>query len=192
MGQGSSRLRSAHNLCTLCHRVTMAGLIKTMWTCVGQLWLDHLTTIHEKAKSPQSPVTLVSLLGDRVGLIHALQPNTLPYRRQSIDQNPQYTSRPIDPPTSPPSHNPIPQSTSASLHSAPPPSPLNDPPPPLHSTTHHRQPQHTQQWKRLLTENATVDGHSSERFRFSGPVGRSRTGSDQHVIIPLPFHPVLL
>ena len=56
---------------------TIAGLIRTMWTCVGQLWLDHLTTIHETAKSTQSPVTLASLR-ERVRLIHALQPNTLP------------------------------------------------------------------------------------------------------------------
>jgi len=54
---------------------TIAGLIKTMWSCLGQLWLDHLSTIHETEKSTQSPVTLASLRDSRVRLIQALQPN---------------------------------------------------------------------------------------------------------------------
>ena len=56
---------------------TIAGLIKTMWSCLGRLWLDHLQTVHEQNKTKQSPVTLSSLK-NRVRLIHALKPETLP------------------------------------------------------------------------------------------------------------------
>jgi hypothetical protein len=61
------------------HELTcmLARLIKTMWECVGQLWLNHLATIHETAKTTQSPVTIASLR-DCVRLIHALQADTLP------------------------------------------------------------------------------------------------------------------
>ncbi len=57
---------------------TIAGLIKTMWSGVGQLWIDHLAAIHETAKTSQSPVTPLSSLQDRVRLIHLLKPSTLP------------------------------------------------------------------------------------------------------------------
>ena len=65
---------------------TLAGLIKVMWNAIGQLWLDHLATIHETTKSTQSPITLESLRS-RVRLIHALQPHTLPIHAHYFPSN---------------------------------------------------------------------------------------------------------
>ena len=65
---------------------TLAGLIKVMWNAVGQLWLDHLATIHETTKSTQSPITLESLRS-RVRLIHALRPHTLPIHAHYFPSN---------------------------------------------------------------------------------------------------------
>ncbi len=68
----SAQVPTSHELTS-----TLAGLIKTMWSGLGQAWLDHLNTIHATDKTPQSPVTLASLR-DRIRLIYALKPNTLP------------------------------------------------------------------------------------------------------------------
>jgi hypothetical protein len=57
------------------HAITIivSGLIKTMWASLGNIWLDHLKTIHESERTRVSPVTLASLR-DHVRLIHALKP----------------------------------------------------------------------------------------------------------------------
>ena len=66
---------------------TIAGLIKTMWNALSKLWLDHLAIIHEKKSKPtRSPVTLQSLK-DRVRLIHALKPETLPIHRHYFHED---------------------------------------------------------------------------------------------------------
>jgi len=66
---------------------TIAGLIKIMWGALSRAWLDHLAIVHEKQSKPtHSPVTLQSLK-DRVRLIHALKPETLPIHRHYFHED---------------------------------------------------------------------------------------------------------
>jgi hypothetical protein len=55
----------------------LSGLIKVMWTEVGELWIAHLAMIHEKEKTRISPVSLEAMR-NRVRTIHSLKDQTLP------------------------------------------------------------------------------------------------------------------
>ena len=69
--------------------IIISGLIKVMWRCLGNLWLDHLQTIHDTQRTRTSPVTLASLRA-QVRLIHALKAQTQPihahYFHDDIDE----------------------------------------------------------------------------------------------------------
>jgi hypothetical protein len=55
----------------------MSGLIKVMWTEVGDLWIAHLEMIHEKEKTRISQVSLEAMQ-NRVRTIQSLKDQTLP------------------------------------------------------------------------------------------------------------------
>ena len=55
----------------------MAGLIKVMWSSLGQLWLNHLSTIHQTDKTIHSPVTLDDLR-NHIRHLHHQRTRTLP------------------------------------------------------------------------------------------------------------------
>ena len=55
----------------------VSGAIKIFWAELGTLWIRHLETIHDKAKSHVSPVSL-DAMRNRVRMIHSLKARTLP------------------------------------------------------------------------------------------------------------------
>jgi hypothetical protein len=55
----------------------LAGLIRTLWMSLSQLWIDHLKRVHRADKLAQSPVTLHNLRNWVRG-IHTLRDKILP------------------------------------------------------------------------------------------------------------------